>query len=492
MSLLLAAWWWLPEPGWVTLFAVGIAALMPLAAHFAGWLRRPLQQLRAGTAPSPAAAADLPVLRLLQQGLHALACLPFEATYSLAAIARTLWRVLLSKRRLLEWRPSADVSIATEPGTLADLLRNARMLAVAPALAIACAAGLSFVRPDALSVAAPVLLLWLLSPLLVWWFDRPLARTRAALTADQVVFLRRLARRTWSFFELHVTAADHHLPPDNVQEHPVARVAHRTSPTNMGFALLAGLAARDFGYLTTGQLLARLDAALTTMERMPRYRGHFYNWYDTTTLEPLRPRYVSTVDSGNLAAQLITLHSALLALADEPLLPDAWREGVHDTFGVLGESLAADPRKDDAALRDALVRFSRTLLALPQPPARRAARLARDAGRARAGRGARSAARSAPRSRRPTPAPRPRTQRPKAMPRRGPASCWNSAAPVATNCARSAWTSSGARSRRPACRPCGSWPPAATPSTPRAEATRQAARARLAGDRRPRRHAPRR
>jgi hypothetical protein len=97
VSLLLTAWWGLPEPGWVTLFAVGIAALMPLAAHFAGWLRRPLQQLRAGTAPSPAAAADLPVLRLLQQGLHALACLPFEAAYSLAAIARTLWRVLLSK-----------------------------------------------------------------------------------------------------------------------------------------------------------------------------------------------------------------------------------------------------------------------------------------------------------------------------------------------------------------------------------------------------------
>ncbi len=362
VSLLLVAWWRLPEPGWVTLFAVGIAALMPLAAHFAGWLRRPLQQLRVGTAPVPAAAADLPVPRLLQQGLHALACLPFEATYSLAAIARTLWRVLLSKRRLLEWRPSADVSVATRPGTLADLLRNMRMLAVAPALAIACAAGLSFVRPEALPVAAPVLLAWLLSPLLVWWFDRPPARTRAALTANQVVFLRRLARRTWSFFELNVTAADHHLPPDNVQEHPVARVAHRTSPTNMGFALLAGVAAREFGYLATGRLLERLDAALTTMERMPRYRGHFYNWYDTTTLEPLRPRYVSTVDSGNLDAQLITLHSALLAVADEPLLPDAWREGVHDTFGVLGESLAASPRKGDTALRDALVRFSRMLL----------------------------------------------------------------------------------------------------------------------------------
>jgi len=363
LSLLLADWWLLPEPGWLTFYAVGIVALMPLAAHFAGWLRRPLQQLRAGTPSSPAAAADQPALRLLLQGLHTLACLPFEATYSLAAIARTLWRVLLSKRRLLEWRPSADVSIATRPGTVADLLRNARLLAIAPLLAIACAVGLSLLRPEALPAAAAVLLLWVLSPLLVWWVDRPLARKRAALSAAQVVFLRRLARRTWNFFEMHVTAADHHLPPDNVQEHPVARVAHRTSPTNMGFALLAGLAAREFGYLATGQLLARLDAALTTMEHMPRYRGHFYNWYDTTTLEPLRPRYVSTVDSGNLDAQLITLHSGLLALADEPLLPNAWLGGVRDTFGVLGESLAAGHHDAETALRDALARFRRVLLA---------------------------------------------------------------------------------------------------------------------------------
>ena len=104
----------------------------------------------------------------------------------------------------------------------------------------------------------------------------------------------------------------------------MARVAHRTSPTNMGFALLAGLAARGFGYLGTAELLARIDSALTTMEGMPRYRGHFYNWYNTLTLEPLRPHYVSTVDSGNLAAQLLTLRSGLLALADEPVLPRSW------------------------------------------------------------------------------------------------------------------------------------------------------------------------
>ncbi|MGB2818927.1 MAG: glucoamylase family protein, partial [Burkholderiaceae bacterium] len=366
LSLFLVGWFVLPSPGWLTLYGVGIVALIPLAAHFAGWLRRPLQLLRSGA--RAAAPGDQPVVRLLLQGLQALACLPFEASYSSAAIARTLWRVLLSKRRLLEWRPSADVRVETEPGTFADLVRSARTLAAGPLFAVAGAAGLAVLRPEALPVAAPVMLLWLLSPLLVWWLDRPLAHRRPALTSNQTAFLRRLARRTWSFFETYVTEADHHLPPDNVQEHPVARVAHRTSPTNMGFALLAALAAREFGYLTTGQLQKRLDAALTTMERMPRHRGHFFNWYDTTTLEPLRPRYVSSVDSGNLAAQLITLHSGLLALADEPLLPAAWRDGAEDTFGVLKESLAMERGAPDRALRDAVARFGQALLEYRNSP----------------------------------------------------------------------------------------------------------------------------
>ncbi|MGZ8273577.1 MAG: glucoamylase family protein, partial [Burkholderiaceae bacterium] len=359
--LLLAGWWLLPEPGWWTLFTVAVVALVPLATHAAGWLRDPLERLFREENSFVTGAAGQPALRLLLQGLHTLACLPYEAAYSAGAIARTLWRVLLSKRRLLEWRPSADVSVDTEPGTLADLLRSTRTLVLAPALAIACAAGLALQRPEALAWAAPVLLLWLGSPLLVWWIDGPPTRRRVELTGAQRVFLRRLARRTWGFFELHVTAADHHLPPDNVQEHPVPRVAYRTSPTNMGFSLLASLAARGFGYLGTAQLVERLDAALTTMEGMARYRGHFYNWYDTRTLEPLRPHYVSTVDSGNLAAQLLTLRSGLLALADEPILPSTWQDGVHDCFGVMTEALQATPPASGATVPAAVARFGELL-----------------------------------------------------------------------------------------------------------------------------------
>ena len=358
--VLLAGWGLLPDPGVWTLRALAIVALVPLATHFADDLRRRVPQLR--TEPNTAAApAGRQALKLLVQVLHTLACLPHEAAYSLAAIVRTLWRVLLSKRRLLEWRPSADVSIPTVPGTLPDLLHNVRSMAFGPLLAVTTTACLLLFRPAALPAAAPVLVLWLLSPVIVWWIDRPLQRRRPGLKPAQTVFLRRLARRTWSFFDAHVGAEDNFLPPDNVQEHPVPRVAHRTSPTNMGFSLLAGLTARHFGYITGTQLLKRLEAALSTMQRLERHRGHFFNWYDTQTLQPLRPRYVSTVDSGNLAAQLLTLRAGLLALADEPVIARCWVDGVHDTFGVLAESIEVSVDSAGGERPAALAQFEQLL-----------------------------------------------------------------------------------------------------------------------------------
>jgi cyclic beta-1,2-glucan synthetase len=357
LLMLAAGWWLLPEPGLWTLAALAVIALVPIAAHVVEWLRSALESLKTQALTTRGASVRRQTVQALLQLMQTLACLPHEAMYSLSAIARTLWRVLLSKRRLLEWRPSADVVIKTSPGSLPDLLRNVRSLAAGPVLAATCAINLALLRPAALVVAWPVLVLWLLSPLIVWWIDRPLQRKRRALSLTQIQFLRRLARRTWGFFDAHVGPEDHHLPPDNVQEQPVARIAHRTSPTNMGFALLGALVARDFGYLTTGQLLTRLNAALTTMEGMERYRGHFYNWYDTLTLRPLRPHYVSSVDSGNLAGQLLTLRAGLLALGGEPMLARCWREGVSDTFGVLQEALSETLKDARGTLPAALAHF---------------------------------------------------------------------------------------------------------------------------------------
>ena len=361
LLLLLAGWWLLPAPGLWTVLVVAILATVPLAALVVALLRVPLQRLRAEEHANTTVPLTPQGRQLLRQMLHTLACLPYEAAYSLGAVTLTLWRVLLSRRRLLEWRPSSEVSVTTTPGSLADLLQSTRTMAVGPMLAMACALGLLLQRPAALAAAAPLLLLWALSPLIVWWTDRPLERRQAALTPEQTAFLRRLARRTWTFFDAHVGAEDHHLPPDNVQELPVARIAHRTSPTNMGFALLAGLAARDFGYVGTGELLTRLDAALTTMEALERHRGHFFNWYDTQTMQPLRPHYVSTVDSGNLAGQLLTLRSGLLALADQPVLVRDWYAGVHDSFAVLRESLVPSPASPAAASTAALAQLEQAL-----------------------------------------------------------------------------------------------------------------------------------
>src|SRR5204862_4242553 len=145
--------------------------------------------------------------------------------------------------------------------------------------------------PAVLLFAGPILLLWAASPAIAWWMSRPLAQRSARITIDQTHFLRRLARKTWAYFETHVGPDDHWLPPDNFQEHPAVGIAHRTSPTNMGLALLANLAAHDFGYVSSGTLVERTANALGTMQGLERHEGHFYNWYDTRSLKPLAPLY---------------------------------------------------------------------------------------------------------------------------------------------------------------------------------------------------------
>ena len=193
-------------------------------------------------------------------------------------------------------------------------------------------------RPASLSVAWPVLGLWLASPAIAWWISLPLARRRARLTADQTIFLRNISRKTWAFFEIFVGPEDHWLPPDNYQEHPAGNIAHRTSPTNMGLALLANLSACDFGYISAAQLIERTANTLRTMKALERHRGHFYNWYDTQSLKPLPTLYISTVDSGNLAGHLLTLRAGLMALPDQKILGARWFDGLADTLRILEET----------------------------------------------------------------------------------------------------------------------------------------------------------
>ena len=337
-SLLLLGWTVL-SPAWLwTAVVLGLLLAPSIIATFSELVAKQAEV----TFRQHLAAVGYAAQRHVVQALLALAFLPYEAFFCLDAIARTIGRMLFTRRRLLEWNTSSDVDRALERSDQTGLLASYRAMGIAPAVAAAAWAGVSLTQPLALVAAGPILLLWGASPAIAWWMSRPLARRNAALTVDQTHFLRKLARKTWAYFETYVGADDHWLPPDNVQEHPAVTVAHRTSPTNMGLALLANLTAHDFGYLSTGQLVERTTNALSTMESLERHRGHFYNWYDTQTLLPLVPRYVSTVDSGNLAGHLLTLRPGLTALCDAPILNRRWLEGLSDTLWILTDAVGND------------------------------------------------------------------------------------------------------------------------------------------------------
>ncbi|MDH5286891.1 MAG: cyclic beta 1-2 glucan synthetase [Betaproteobacteria bacterium] len=352
LTLMLVLGWTALAHGWLwTCAAIGILLLPSGCAVAVELLRKPDEVLLRQHLAATAGVAG----RLAAQTVLTLAFLPYEATVNLDAIGRTAWRMLVTRRRLLEWNPFAvDESERRRAGSGQQrfaLAASVKSMWIAPVIAAATAILVASLSPSAWWAAAPVLLLWLVSPVLAWWISRPLARRGVRLTTDQTLFLRGVARRTWAFFATHVGADDHWLPPDNVQEHPVAAVAHRTSPTNMGFALLANLTAHDFGYIPAGEAVARTAAALDTMQSMARHEGHFYNWYDTQTLEPLPPRYVSAVDSGNLGGHLMTLRWGIVALADEPIMAPRWFEGLGDTLRVLADAIGGVPAAALAGLR---------------------------------------------------------------------------------------------------------------------------------------------
>ncbi len=259
-----------------------------------------------------------------------LVCLPYEAFVSLDAICRTLWRMIVTGKKLLEWNPSGLIQKREE--SIRDTYST---MWFAPVSALATTALLFYYRPEHLFIALPVILAWVISPALVWWLSKPLPSAKTKITKDQARYLRELARKTWGYFENLVGPSDNWLPPDNLQQYPIPVVAHRTSPTNIGLALLSNLSAHDFGYITTTGLLNRCAETLNTMEKLDRYQGHFYNWYDTQTLQVLNPRYISTVDSGNLAGHLLTLRQGLLGLKSQPFIEDKLLRGLQDTLRIV-------------------------------------------------------------------------------------------------------------------------------------------------------------
>ena len=268
--------------------------------------------------------------------------LAHNAWLMLDAIVRTLWRLGVTRKHLLEWVTAAQAKAQTTLalGSFNWFLRGGTVLVIA-----ACAAVLYF-NPPAFASAAALIVLWWIAPAVARLMSMPPPPERARQVPGRAerMRLRLLARRTWRYFAQFVGAGDNHLPPDNVQEDPSQVVAHRSSPTNVGLYLMSTLAARDFGWLGLEAMAARLEATFATLARLERHHGHFVNWYDTRTLHPLEPRYLSTVDSGNLVACLLVVARTCEEACERPVLDERIRDGLTDTLQALRAALAAIPQ----------------------------------------------------------------------------------------------------------------------------------------------------
>lgn len=326
LLLFVAGWLWLPGSPLVWTLAGLLTPAVPVLAGVVMGLFQSVEGKSWRTAFHP-----------LQNGMLRwildLAFIPYETLVTLGGIITTLFRLFVTRKGLLQWTSYADTVRVFAGGMTWQQLLLAILGVVALVLPI------TLFNPGALFVAMPLLMAWFLSPEIAYWISRPIHRAPAPLTTDERQRLRALARRTWLFFEQFVGPEDHWLPPDHFQEAPRGVVAHSTSPTDLGMLLLSIFAAYDLGYLCLRDLESRLHTTFDSMDKLQKYKGHFLNWYATRNLEAMSPHYVSTVDSGNLAACLRTLQQGCRDLLQAPVLRWQNWEGLLDTLNILKDIL---------------------------------------------------------------------------------------------------------------------------------------------------------
>ncbi|MEP6570255.1 MAG: glucoamylase family protein [Acidobacteriota bacterium] len=261
--------------------------------------------------------------------------LPHQTYLMTDAIVRTIYRKLVSQKKLLEWVTAADA----EKNASGDLAAFFWFMLPAELLALTSFLLTLILRPAAYAVMMVFVVAWAVSPFVAHWVSALRAPERKLMSVADVEFARQVARRTWRFFEAFVSAEDNWLPPDNFQEDPAPVLAHRTSPTNIGLLLLATASAHDLGYVASLEFLERTELTFATLAKLPRFRGHYFNWYDTRTLQPLQPQYISTVDSGNLAGHAIALKQACVELPDAKLFALRNLDGLNDTLAAIAVEL---------------------------------------------------------------------------------------------------------------------------------------------------------
>jgi cyclic beta-1,2-glucan synthetase len=326
--LLLLAWLISPAPG-VWSLVIGLAIAIPAVTPLLDRVARILQ----GAVYGWRGAAD----EMLRAGVM-LVFLPHQAWVALDAIARVVYRRHISHRNLLEWQTAESAGASTHRHS-ASARRQMWILSSLSLLLI-----FALRLRHATMATSGFLFLWMVSPAVMRWLGRmDTSDNRQSLTGSDTHYLRRLARKTWRYFDDLVGPGTQWLPPDNSQLSLHVEVAARTSPTNIGLWLTSALAAHDLGYLTTDDLLARCSHTMSTMERLERYEGHLLNWYDTRTLAALTPRYVSTVDSGNLTASLWVLEQGCREVVRDPVIDRSCLKGLWDSISVLVETCGHDP-----------------------------------------------------------------------------------------------------------------------------------------------------
>ncbi|WP_127120528.1 GH36-type glycosyl hydrolase domain-containing protein [Chryseotalea sanaruensis] len=293
-------------------------------------------------------------IKSLLQYLFKLICLPYEAAVNVHAIALTFWRVHITGKNLLEWGAKSKQSAEKK-----HFLSLYPKMWITTLLPLGIITIMIFQKNDALILALPFLLGWIAAPAIVLAMSEISIVKKSKVTADQKTYLRLLTRKTWFYFERFVIKEDNWLPPDNFQEYPTPVVAHRTSPTNIGLYLLSNMAANDFGYNSAATLIARTQQTFGSLDQMDRYQGHFYNWYNTEDLSVLHPRYISTVDSGNLAGHLLTLRQGLIQLQHVSFWDIKYLMGMEDTLRWLIESITDNRKSLTHPLHELLAKIHR-------------------------------------------------------------------------------------------------------------------------------------
>ncbi|MCH8534813.1 MAG: glycosyltransferase 36 [Flavobacteriaceae bacterium] len=357
LIFLIAGLFWLPGSGWVWMIGVfGILAFPTYVSMSSDLLNRPARVRWKLHIDKVRENFKMNAI----QAISTIIILPHQAFVQFDAVCRTLYRLLISKKRLLEWTTASHLEHISHNSFIAYL----RIMILPVLLGVSFFVFAILKAPSYLWIVAPFFIAWTGSPLFVWLISQTIKQRLVNISNQERLRLRLYARRTWFYFERFVNEEQHWLPPDNYQEDPPLAITERTSPTNIGLALVSNQTAYNMGYITLGSLLERQYKSLEAIMELEKYQGHLFNWYETKLGEVLNPRYISTVDSGNLAGSLIVVKEGIKQVMSRRGINKNFISGLQDTLHTIQE-IFKDYKNDETTKGfpfDQILYFSNLML----------------------------------------------------------------------------------------------------------------------------------